>query len=74
MTEIIYKNQIKKKTWTGEYDLNKYFRSSSKVIVHRCEFFGHVQHFRSYSFGHLDSVKWLLLQIVHYKIILLCSF
>ena len=33
-----------------------YFRSSSKVNAHWCEFFGHVQNFWSYSFGHLKTV------------------
>ena len=27
------------------------------VNVRRCQFFGHVHQFRSYSFGHLDSAK-----------------
>ena len=38
-----------------------HFRSSSIVHVCRCDLFGHVQIFRSYSFGHVDSVKWLFL-------------
>ena len=31
------------------------------VNVHCCQFFGQVQRFWSYSFGHLDSVKWITL-------------
>ena len=34
----------------------------SSVRVRRCEFFGHVQIFRSYSFGHLEWVEWLFLE------------
>ena len=29
------------------------------VNVCRCQFFGHVHQFWSYSFSHLDSVKWI---------------
>ena len=32
---------------------------SFSVIVCRCDLFGHVQIFWSYSFGHLRSVKWV---------------
>ena len=39
----------------------KIFRSSSNVHVRRCDFFGQVHIFRSYSFGHIDSVKRLFL-------------
>ena len=28
-----------------------------------CQFFGHVHWFRSYSFGHLDSIKWITLKL-----------
>ena len=35
--------------------------SSSKVNIRRCQFFGHVHQFWSYSFGHLDSVIWITL-------------
>ena len=38
-----------------------HFRSSSIVHVCRCDLFGHVQIFWSYSFGHIESVKWLFL-------------
>ena len=31
------------------------------VNVCRCDLFGHVQIFRSYTFGHVESVKWLFL-------------
>ena len=31
------------------------------VNICRCDLFGHVQIFRSYSFGHLESVKWVFL-------------
>ena len=31
------------------------------VNVSHCQHFGQVHQFRSYSFGHLDSVKWLTL-------------
>ena len=31
------------------------------VNVCRCQLFGHVHQFRSYSFGHLNSVKWITL-------------
>ena len=31
------------------------------VNICRCQLFGHVHQFRSYSFGHLDSVKWITL-------------
>ena len=37
------------------------FWSCSNVKVDRHEFFGRVQIFWSYSFGHLESVKWLFL-------------
>ena len=37
------------------------FRSSSIVHFRRCDLFGHVQIFQSYSFGHVDLVKWLFL-------------
>ena len=37
------------------------FRSSSIVHVCRCDLFGHFQIFQSYSFGHVESVKWLFL-------------
>ena len=37
------------------------FRSSSNVHVHRSDLFGQVHIFRSYSFGHVDSVKRLFL-------------
>ena len=59
-----YIHKIKSKrrwTWTGEYDQNKYFRSSSMGNVCWCEFFGYVQIFRWYSFSHLELVKWLFL-------------
>ena len=39
------------------------FWSSSEVNFRRCEFFGHVHQFWSNSFGHLDSVKWIFLQV-----------
>ena len=35
--------------------------SCSKVNVRRCQFFGYVQRFRSYSIGHLDLVNWITL-------------
>ena len=38
-----------------------FFRSCSYVNVRWCEFFGHVQKFRSYSFSHRESVKWVFL-------------
>ena len=38
-----------------------HFWSSSIVLVCRCDLFGHVQIFWSYSFGHVDSVKWFTL-------------
>ena len=31
------------------------------IIVRRCQFFVHVHRFWPYSFGHLDSVKWITL-------------
>ena len=31
------------------------------VNVHRCQLFGHVHRFWSYSFGHLDSIKLITL-------------
>ena len=37
------------------------FRSSSNVHVCRCDLFGQVHIFRSYSFGHVDLVKRLFL-------------
>ena len=33
------------------------FRSSSKINVRRCEFFGQIHQFRSYSISHIDLVK-----------------
>ena len=44
-------------------------RSSSNVHVRRCDLFGRVHIFRSYSFGHVDSVKWLFLKKITIKII-----
>ena len=38
-----------------------YFWLCSKVNVCHCQFFGHFHQFQSYSFGHLDSVKWITL-------------
>ena len=38
-----------------------HFRSSSIIHVCRCDLFGLVQIFWSYSFGHVDSVKWFTL-------------
>ena len=35
--------------------------SCSKVNIRRCPFFSHVHPFRSYSFSHLDLVKWITL-------------
>ena len=43
------------------------FRSSSIIHVCRCDLFGHVQIFRSYSFGHVESVKWLFLFLTYLK-------
>ena len=40
------------------------------VNVRRFQFFGHVHQFRSFSFGHLDSVKWITLNFLHNKIML----
>ena len=40
-----------------------HFRSCSNIKVCRCEFFGHVQIFQSFSFGHLESVNWLFLYL-----------
>ena len=45
-----------------------YFRSSSKVNVRRCEFFGHVQNFWSYSYGHLESVMLTFIFKIKIKI------
>ena len=42
-----------------------HFWSCSDVKVRRCEFFGHVQIFWSYSFSHLESVKWLFLKNIY---------
>ena len=50
-----------------------HFRSSSIVHVCRCDLFGHVQIFRSYSFSHIESVKWFFL-VYSYLIIVLCKF
>ena len=33
--------------------------------IRRCQFFGHVHRFRSYSFGHLDLVKWITLNATY---------
>ena len=47
------------------------FRSSSNVHVRQCDLFGQVHICRSYSFGHVDSVKrlFLLLNYLIYFII-----
>ena len=39
------------------------FRSSSNVHVRRCDFFGQVHIFQTYSFGHIDLVKRLFLNV-----------
>ena len=41
--------------------LSYYFSHVQKVNVRRCDLFGHLQIFRSYSFGHVESVKWFTL-------------
>ena len=46
--------------------LNKYFGHIHHVNVHHCEFFGHVHKFWSYSFSHLELVKWTFLIILIY--------
>ena len=50
-----------------------HFWSSSIVHVCRCDLFGHVQIFRSYSFGHVESVKWLFLHLLQNQLDLHCS-
>ena len=61
MTEINKKsiNSLRRRTCAVEYDRNN--RSTSIAHVCRCGLFGHAQIFRSHSFGHVDSVKRLLL-------------
>ena len=55
---MLIKKSLRRRPGTSEYDRNKFnFRSSSTGNVRWCEFFDHVQIFRSYSFGHLESVK-----------------
>ena len=34
------------------------------VNLRNCQFFGHLPRFWSYSFGHLDSVKWITLKFL----------
>ena len=80
------KNQLRQGTWTVFHKMNNdffnfshihpfmfvvvHFQSCSNVKVGRCEFFGHVQIFRSYSFCHLESVKWLFFRKPHFVILL----
>ena len=45
-------NLLGRWTWTVEYD---------RINVCQCDLFGHVQIFWSYSFGHVELVKWLFL-------------
>ena len=44
-----------------QFLMYKFYRSSSNVNDRHCEFFGQVHKFGSYSFGHFDSVKWVIL-------------
>ena len=52
LTPSLERHGTKKKKEEEEKNLN--LQSSSMVNVHWCKYFGHVQRFRSYSFGHLE--------------------
>ena len=56
---MIMFTRVKMKGYTIKTNntLDLYFGHIHHVNVRRCEFFGHIQKFGSYSFSHLESVK-----------------
>ena len=54
-------NLTKKRRQRQTLIMNYIFGHIHHVNVRRCQFFVHVHRFRSYSIGHLDSVKWITL-------------
>ena len=60
--KIITPTNMNDGTWPKDYLSLSYIFSYAPIVnACRCDLFGHVQIFWSYSFGHAESVKWLFL-------------